>query len=270
MLKKLRYVFGLANHYPFHGLKGKWFLLQQIFLYFFPKYSFPRMSIVPFVKNAYKLASYEEFRVRYYVSRIGFEELWASRQRNSKESIESFYGEHDKDIWRQAYLSRRDYIYKKKILWAYHIISQSGCGKNEPLLDYGCGAGAVMHYLSTKGYSAIHVADIPSATLDFIRKEFSDVFQHIFTIDGSENLQKEQYCCIFVLDCLEHTCEPLAITKRLLNALKPNGVIMITFPKETDFVGTHIREAQEERDAVFHILRQCCNELIPERVYRKK
>jgi 2-polyprenyl-3-methyl-5-hydroxy-6-metoxy-1,4-benzoquinol methylase len=228
------------------------------------------MSIVYLMKRAYRLDSQLEFLVRYFVSRIGFEEMWVSKPRDTVESIQSFYQEHDKDIWRQAYLSDSKYNYKKKILKIYHIIVAEGLSQDAPIIDYGGGAGVLVHYLARKGFTSVDVADIPSQTISFINKMMSKLLRSVFVIDSSFTLQEQEYAAVVCTDVLEHTPNPLEISSHLVRALRPGGVLIIAFPKEVDFSGAHLEAAQRERDAVFAMLKQTCEEVVPMFVYRKK
>lgn len=227
------------------------------------------MSIVPLVMRHYDLDSEEEFRVRYYVSRIGFDKIWHSKDRSTPEATEAFYNEHDADLWRQAYLSKSRYTYKKKILRAYHIAEKA---QAERVLDYGCGAGVLAHYLHKKNFT-VDVADIPSPTLEFIRKRMR--LNQALTIDSQLTLPRETYDLITCLDAIEHTFEPLKITKRLIESLKKGGIFHIIFPTESfrryrDHHDQHTREAQMERPLTFNYLREVCDELVPEAIYRKR
>lgn len=263
----------LAKQHPYHGIRGKLRLAQYLILRFLPiSWSFPKMSIISFCKSYYKLNSNEEFRSRYYFSRIGFQDIWVSRNRKTKKEIEDFYVEHDKDILRQAYLSKYDYIYKKKILNVYHMAEESICDKNLPVLDYGCGAGVFAHYLHSKGFKNVSVADIESQTLNFVSHTMKNLFKNISAVNGSKqvDLPKNHYQIITVLDVLEHTIDPLEITKKLIDSLSSGGVLIINFPIETDFSSAHTFEAQQQRGSVFNLLSEQCDVLEKETVYRKK
>ncbi|MEK7218729.1 MAG: methyltransferase domain-containing protein, partial [Patescibacteria group bacterium] len=225
---------------------------------------------VPLVKRMYRLGSDDEFFTRYALAIQGFEELWKSRSRESREDIEHFYQEHDKDIWRQAFLSERSYEYKQKILHTYHIIKEEGLSHSDPILDYGGGAGVLVHYLAREGYRAVDMADIPSHTLSFVRQTMSDLLAHVITVDGLEDFGRERYAVIVSLACLEHTLEPLNITRKLVAALRRGGLFIVDFPVETDFLGSHTRQAQEQRPAAFVFLRETCEELVPYHLYRRK
>ncbi len=259
----------ISKVYPYTNLSQKPLLLQYVWLRLFPRRAFPAMSIEPLAKSAYRLSGRLEFLVRYFVSRIGFEELWTKQSRATKEEIEHFYQEHDKDIWRQAYMSIGHYEYKKKILRVRHLVRAAGVAKNDPILDYGGGAGVLVHYLAAKGYTSVDIADIPSQTLDFVRKTMAGTLRRIIAVDGSEVFPAGEYAAIISLDCLEHTYEPLTIMQRLLTSLRPGGLLVLNFPKETDFSHAHLERAQRDRDAVFALIDASCDTLVPQFVYRK-
>ncbi|MDD5026148.1 MAG: class I SAM-dependent methyltransferase [Candidatus Peribacteraceae bacterium] len=269
-IRRLGNTLSLSRAFPYAGIRGKGRLLQLLFLYASPRKSFPRMSIVPLVRSVYNLPTDEAFFERYAVATQGFEELWQSKPRATKGDIEHFYQEHDKDIWRQAYLSCRQAEYKKKILKAYHALLAAGINRNASVLDYGGGAGVLVHYLAAKGFAAVDIADIPSQTLTFVHRTLSSSLRSIIAVDGNEDFGQQSYTAIVSLDCLEHTMEPLAIIKRLIAALRPGGLFVLNFPKETDFSTTHTRAAQVERDRVFAYLHEHCHCLCPFYAYRKR
>jgi len=257
------------RQFPYNKGASLIMFCEYLILKMFTRASFSNMSIIPLVMGYYNLDSEEEFRVRYYVSRIGFDSIWSSKDRSTEEATEAFYNEHDADLWRQAYLARTRYIYKKKILLASHIAHAI---KARQILDYGCGAGVLVHYLKRKGF-VVDAADIPSPTLEFVK---TMGLNSVLTITKDLQLQKEQYDLITCLDALEHTFTPLEITKRLLGSLKKGGILHVTFPRE-EGEGSHgghhhqhTPEAQRERPAVFAYLRSTCDELVSESIYRKR
>lgn len=259
-----------ADTYPYQSILGKLRYFQYLLLFMSPRWFFRKMNIVPLVKRVYRLDSDAEFMTRYFVSRVGFYELWDARPRKTREDIEHFYQEHDKDIWRQAYLSARNFEYKRKILHIYHLIEKENLSPTDPILDYGGGAGVLVHYLARKGYRAVDIADIPSSTIEFVRKAMSGMLAKIITVTGSEDFGTERYSVIVSLECLEHTFEPLLIVQKLVRALRGGGLFIISFPTEDDFSASHTREAQEQREATFVFLKESCDELVPYRFYRKK
>lgn len=269
-LRQLGALLAISRAFPYAGLVGKWRLLQLIFLYVAAGRAFPKMSIIPLVREAYGLPSDAAFLERYKVATQGFEELWRSKSRATKEDVEHFYQEHDKDIWQQAHLSASQFDYRKKILRVYHALREEGIARDAPVLDYGGGAGVLVHYLAAKGFTSVDIADIPSQTLTFVRGTLSSSLRSVIAIDGNEDLGKQSYAAIMSLDCLEHTMEPLAIVKRLVAALRPGGLFVLNFPRETDFSTTHTREAQAQRESVFAYVREHCDCIRSEYAYRKR
>src|SRR3989344_244607 len=265
MLKRFKNLIKFTEQYPYNTVLGKFLFLDYFLLRLLPKTSFPKMNIIPFVKKAYKLDSDEEFRIRYYLSKIGAEELWNSRPRNDQVSLEHFYQEHDMDIWRQAQFSKYDYDCKKKILRTVHVL-ESLVKKNDPILDFGCGSGALFHYLNERGFVSIDAADIPSQALNFISRWMPQLVHRIINL-GTEQLPNNQYAAIVAVDCLEHTMEPLKITQNLLESLRPGGIFIVKFPRESDFSWTHIKRAQEQRDTTFEFIKKSCETIVPEFVY---
>lgn len=260
LIKQLR-------QYPYNSFSGKFLALDFIILRLLPRAAFPNLSIVPIVKRAYGLDSDEEFKIRYYVSRVGALELWNSRPRNSQMLVEHFYQEHDMDIWRQAYYSKYNYDCKKKMLQTYHVLKKS-VKKGESILDFGCGSGILFHYLRLRGFTSVDAADIPSRALDFILRRMPQFTHRIINL-GSEMIPKDQYAAIVAIDCLEHTTEPLKIVQGLIESLRPCGILIIKFPIEDDFSYTHIQQAQAQRGATFDFLEKSCRTIVPEFVYRK-
>jgi len=267
MFKKIRNLIKIANRFPYNDLRGKFLLFDYLVLRLFPRSAFPGLSIVNIVKHYYELDSEEEFRTRYYLSRVGFEDIWNSKPRDNKENIGNFYREHDKDIWRQSYFSKYNYSDKKRFLQTYHAISRI-IPRKKPILDFGAGSGVLAHYLTKKGYDNVSVADIPSKTLDFISKEMSGYLKDIISLNDETKLKNNYYEGIVALDCLEHTTNPLEITQKLINALKPEGILFISFPKSYDCY-THIHQAQKERPEVFEFLNNSCQVIVPEFIYKK-
>ena len=267
MFKRLQNLAKFIKQYPYNTLSGKFLIWDYFILRMLPVSSFKQMSIIPFVKLAYNLDSDEEFRARYYFSKISAEKLWQSRPRTDRTDVEHFYQEHDMDIWRQAYYSRYDYGCKKKMLQTYHIL-KSSLRKNDPILDFGCGSGVLFHYLYSKGFTAVDAADIPSRTLDFISKCMFKFIGRIINLRLGQ-LPRNHYAAIVAVDCLEHTTEPLEITKNILDSLRKEGILIVKFPRETDFSWTHIKRAQDQRDATFDFLKKSCKTIVSEFIYKK-
>lgn len=272
MVSRLKNLAAYFSRYPYQNWYGKFLFLQYLILRILPPtMGFKKISIVSYCRKYFGLSSEEEFRVRYYLARVGFKEIWATNERETREEIEHFYNEHDRDVWRQTFLSKYSYIYKKKILSLYHIVASSA-SLGDNILDFGCGAGVFAHYLWVKGYKCVEVADIKSKTLDFVTANFTGKFKRIHTVGpiGSLNFEPGFYKVISVIDVLEHVAEPYKIIERLWSALQSGGILIINFPTENDFSLSHISQAQVERPLVFDFLKKTGETIIPEFVYRKK
>lgn len=233
--------------------------------------SFPEMNLIPKVCHVKGLKTEADFLEKYHTPPPkGFQEMWDSKSRNTKKQIESFYKEHDLDIFRQAYLSRFSFQYKFKLLRSWHVIETLLEDKDLPLLDYGCGAGALVNFLTNRGYSQVDACDIPSQTLDFVKKSMAHKLRKIFTVTGKEEYLKDEYALIISLDVLEHTTDPDKIVARLLKTLRPGGYLVVKFPIEDDFSCSHLNVAQKKRPATFKFLRQKCVEIETEYLFQKK
>ncbi len=271
MISFIKNSFVYLGRYPYRSRRGNFLFFQYLVLRFLPvSLSFSKINIIPFCLKYFDLSSEAEFFPRYHLARVNFKKIWNARKRETPEEIEQFYREHDGDILRQAYLSKYDYAYKKKILSLFHIVSVSAALKDN-ILDYGCGAGVLAHYLSAKGYRSVDVADIKSRTLDFVTKSFSGCLQNIIAINQIDelNLGTDRYKVILIIDVLEHTVEPLKIIKKLWTALEIGGILVINFPKETDFSLSHIPQAQAERPAVFEFLQTAGETVISGSIFKK-
>lgn len=229
------------------------------------KYAYPKISLVPYIKKDKSLRSELEFLVRYYVSRIGFEELWAQKPRQSKEEVESFYSEHDKDVWRQIFLSKYDNHKKKFVLMVSEAVQLYSKDPKIKILDYGCGCGIYAHYLKSLGYQDITLADITSSTFQFVKKAFNNDFKYI-SLDKEKPLA-EVYDVILAVDCLAHAFNPYEDFKHLSEHLKPGGLLVIYY--ETKRGLTHLDRAIEQKDMTFDYINKNYKCLKTEQVYIK-
>lgn len=198
------------------------FLYRKLSIKLLKEKSFPMFSLVPVMIRHFGLGGVDEFFECYNKTRKPFEEKWNSRKRINREDFESFYKEHTGGAWRQAWQSGFDKSYKYKICYTVDSIKKMGFGPRSEILDYGCGAGAISNALYNLGYRNLTVADIDSATLDFVKTALSDRFKEIVTIRNDEPLEKD-YDIILVLDCLEHTFAPYRILCHLIGHLRQGG-----------------------------------------------
>lgn len=261
-MKKL---FKISN-YPYKS-NPLLFVYRKLTIKLLGRYSFPKFSLISHLVRFYKLSGIDEFMVRYYVSRIPFEKIWLSKERENRKDYESFYKEHEGGIWRQAYQSAFEKSYKYKISYVVDSIRKAGFSKKCKIIDYGCGAGAVANALYNYGFKNIMLADIDSSTLDFVKKALAEEFREIITIKDDSPLT-EKYDVIIAYDCLEHTFAPCDILRHLIESLNDNGLFILYYPKEKPNM-THTEIGQDQRERCMEYLRENLKVLDEELLYRK-
>lgn len=230
------------------------------------KRAFSKISIVPHMKRLKKIISDFEFVIRYAVSQVDFEKIWYSQPRDTQTAVELFYSEHDKDIWRQVYLSKYDNHKKKFVLMVADAIKMHSKNPNIKILDYGCGCGIYSNYLNLLGYNNITLADISASTFKFCKDVYKDKFKYI-TIDKPEPLT-ENYDIILMIDCLAHAYHPYESFLHVSSHLKTGGLLIIYY--ETKPGTTHLPRALEQREKTMQYIDEHYTCLKKEQIFIKK
>lgn len=234
-------------------------------LFVFDNWLYPDISLVGYLKKLKGLKGNKEFLVKYKESQKDFEELWGAKPRTTKTEVESFYNEHDKDVWRQVYLSKYDRTKKNYVLWVYKLVNSLFKDRNVKILDYGCGCGNFGHYFYKKGYKDITLADIKSGTFQFIKDAFGPTFKYI-EIDSDAPL-KEIYDVILFIDAQAHAFNPFEITKHIIEHLNKGGLLVVNY--EGGPFRTHLARAAEQRDKTIAYMYEKCHCLKKEVVFIK-
>jgi len=240
-------------------------IIQCILIKVLDKYAYSKISLVSYLKKENKFKTDNQFLEKYNESKNGFEELWNSKERLTQEQIESFYSEHDKDVWRQVYLSKFSRHRKKCVLMAYNVLRDYSKDSQVKILDYGCGCGNYSNYFYKKGYKNICLADIRSSTFDFMKKTFGSKFKYI-SIDGAEPLS-DNYDVVLMLDCLAHAYNPYNSVKHVIDHIETGGLIIMYYEKGVD--NTHLARAHEQREKTMDYIKSKCKCLKDEEVYIK-
>jgi len=240
-------------------------ILRIMLLKFFNRILYPNISLVKYMKDLKCLKNDQEFLKHYYTSKKGFKELWLSKPRKTKDQVESFYREHDKDVWRQVYLSKYDRSKKNRILRVTDVIRDYSRNPNIKILDYGCGCGHFSHYLYKKGYRNITLADIESSSLRFAKTVFGRMFKYI-KINNPRPL-KETYDAILLLDVLGHVFYPFDVAKHVLDHLKKGGILVLNYEREAGLM--HLHRAIKQREKVMNYIYKKCRCLKREEVFIK-
>jgi 2-polyprenyl-3-methyl-5-hydroxy-6-metoxy-1,4-benzoquinol methylase len=177
-------------------------------------------------------------------------DMWFQRERRSVEDIRQFYQEADVYPFRQPY-NKRLGGYRWYAELVRHI-------PRPAILEYGCGSAVLTEYLLARCPQArFSVADIPSATLEFVKwkKKAYQLPYEILTIGTGRDgipLQSE-YDLIICQDVLEHTPNPLEIVSAFVEHLSVGGVLVLDFLNAPG--GENLPAAVEQREAVKELLR---------------
>ena len=94
-----------------------------------------------------------------------------------------------------------------------------------PILDFGAGTGEIHHFLDTgQSYHFIEADDSLAGALgSFVSGARRETL---------ENLPPGTFACVMALDSLEHNDDVAAIVDRLVPALAPGGVLIVSGPTE--------------------------------------
>jgi SAM-dependent methyltransferase len=93
-----------------------------------------------------------------------------------------------------------------------HRLEAAGVRWGDRILDYGCGSGAFVRYLTASGYESV-------AGFDAYNSRYDDVA----VLSGS-------YDCLVSQDVLEHVADPQALLDDFQRLVRPGGLIAIGTP----------------------------------------
>jgi 2-polyprenyl-3-methyl-5-hydroxy-6-metoxy-1,4-benzoquinol methylase len=132
----------------------------------------------------------------------------------SKTYHEQFYFKEDTPDYDQFYTLLEKYSLKRSIV------------------DYGCGDGSFVKFLSGHGYNCTGVEFDPELVCT-LRKKFPAIT--FYTVEEFNNLSVEQFGTIYMGDVLEHLEAPANFIKNIGRKLVPGGLIMAQGPLENNF-----------------------------------
>lgn len=116
----------------------------------------------------------------------------------------------------------------------------------QKVLDYGGGLGFFAHALS-QHYSDVALFDLDGHAREFARERFPSRFR---VIDQAEQALAEKYDLILLNQVIEHVPEPVGFLQSFAQALKPDGVLLVTTPNN-DAIDTFLRP-----DVLWHYARR--------------
>lgn len=155
---------------------------------------------------------------------------WNERNPNTPEEIERFYQTTESYIYDLVVEGNRPVrrAWREAILAAIRQLKPAPASVH--LLDYGGGAGTDALYFARHGLS-VDYYDLPGVTSAFAQARFRDAGQAIRTRHTVEG----PYDVIVSLEVLEHLVDPLFHVQRMVQNLKPGGLLL--FSEAFDLVG---------------------------------
>ncbi len=189
---------------------------------------------------------------------LTYEEIWQMRARSGPEAIQQFY--QDMGAWatfRQVY--RHRYLDASRYL--------RGLPAGARFCEYGSGVAPVSHWMveHVRRPMSLTITDVPCEHFRFGRWRLEKkiaVARVKFSLTALEVTGDylpltETYDAILISEVFEHLHNSLAVARHLVEHLKPGGRLwenyLVKAPEAAD-----LKEAQEQRGAVFEHLRATC------------
>ncbi len=113
-------------------------------------------------------------------------------------------------------------------------LEAAGLKHDDRILDYGCGGGAFLCYLTEKGYPNV-------AGFDAYNPQFS-----------SDAVLRGRYDCVLSQDVLEHVADPRALLDRYHELTRPGGLIAIGTPNASAIDLGRAEEYRHTLHAPYH------------------
>lgn len=115
-----------------------------------------------------------------------------------------------------------------------HRLEAAGVRRQDRILDYGCGSGSFVRYLTASGYE--HVVGF-----DVYNPEYDDTA-----------VLQRRYDCVVAQDVLEHVTEPQLLLDNLQRLLRPRGLIAIGTPNAAAIDLSRSEEYRHTLHAPYH------------------
>src|SRR5271157_3040097 len=97
-------------------------------------------------------------------------------------------------------------------------------------LEIGCGAGATLEYLKSKGASFVAGIDKNEEAIKLASGKGLD-FLSVADVEEEElPFREKEFDCIIFADVLEHLFNPWEVLKKISRHLKDDGYVLISLP----------------------------------------
>lgn len=102
--------------------------------------------------------------------------------------------------------------------------------KEKSVLDVACGVGYAAPILINAGASCYRGGDIQQSLIDYATKKYGNDRANFQLIDITTPVDPEKYEVITCFETIEHVQSYRAALKNLYDALKPDGILLISSP----------------------------------------
>ncbi len=109
------------------------------------------------------------------------------------------------------------------------LVDMLPCIKGK-VLEIGCGSGATLEYMKSKGVSYVVGIDINREAIDLASKRGADIALVLDVEKDDLPFKEKEFDCIILADVLEHLYNPWDILKKITSYLADSGNILISLP----------------------------------------
>jgi SAM-dependent methyltransferase len=128
-------------------------------------------------------------------------------------------------LWR---MEERHFWHRARNRWIARALADAGVAPPAPLLEVGCGSGAVACELHARGYK---VTGIDTAAA-LVEKAYQRCPEATFIVGDVGQLDEGPFAAIGLFDVLEHLGDPLAMLRTCMQRAQPGTVFAVTVPAQ--------------------------------------
>lgn len=125
-------------------------------------------------------------------------------------------------------LQERVYQFVKKLMLSRKAAWIEKEVQNGKLLDYGCGTGAFVQFMESRGWSSFGIEPDDGAR-SIAQKKSKNIYKYFAEVEN------EKYSVITLWHVLEHIPDYSHMLKNLIQILQPGGVLVIAVPNHKSY-----------------------------------